>query len=90
MKVVFCVDYTPSMSSYFIAIRAMIMAICPMIFHTQGDVRIGVVKFRSVCDVWNTLEHGFTTNINVLEQWLNSDEPGGVTPDGYEAVGKKK
>jgi len=90
MDIVFCIDYTSSMTSHFNTIRATIISIWMIVLHIQGDVRIGLVKFRSTYDLWNTYVHHFTANINVFQQWLDSDEPGGVCPDGYEAVGKKQ
>ncbi len=89
MDIVFCVDYTSSMISYFRQILAIITSISTMVLGMQGNVRIGLIKFRSSYDTWNTNVYEFTGNINVLRQWLGIDEPGGVSPDGYEAVGKK-
>jgi len=55
----------------------------------QGDVRIGLVKFRSSADAWTTHSYGFTRNIITLEEWLISDQPIGGSQDEHEAVGKK-
>ncbi len=89
MDIVFCVDYTSSIISYFGQILAIITSISTMILGMQGNIRIGLIKFRSIYDTWNTNVYEFTGNINVLRQWLGTDEPGGICPDGYEAVGKK-
>ncbi len=86
---VFCIDYTSSITSYYNAIRAMIIFICIEVLRIPGDVRLGLIKFRSFHDLWSTNVHGFTSDINEFQQWLGSDQPGGGSPDGDEAVGKK-
>jgi len=88
MDIVLCIDYTSSMTSYFNTIREKMVSFSRMALKSEGDIRIGLVKFRSDYDSWKTNLHGFTDNINVLRQWLYHDEPGGISPDGYEAVGK--
>jgi hypothetical protein len=77
------------MTSYFDSIRILITSISEMLLGMQVNVRISLIKFRSIFDTWNTQVHGFTQDINVLRQWFAINEPRGICPDGYEAVGKK-
>jgi hypothetical protein len=88
VDVVFCVDYTSSMASYFRQIPGMIESLYETLIQNGCNVRMSLVQFRSVYDLWRTNEHGFTGNVATLLQWLASDTPGGVSPDGCEAVGK--
>ncbi len=90
MDIVVCIKYRSSMASYFNRICTMILAIYSMTLANQGDVRIGLIKYRSRDDSWTIKKHDFTRNRTILKQWLHSDEPGGICPDGYEAVGKRK
>ena len=89
MGIVFCVDYTSSMTPYFDQIRTRIMSILTMVLSMQVNIRIGLVKFRSISDIWITDVYEFTQDINELRQWLEMNQPGGIGSDGDEAVGKK-
>jgi hypothetical protein len=90
MDVVFCLDNSSSMLPYSNTIRDKIVSISERVLQIQGDVGIGLVKFSSADGLSNTNVYGFTTNKNVLGQWLCSDEPSGGSSDGYEPIGKKK
>ncbi|CAF0980232.1 unnamed protein product [Rotaria sordida] len=84
--VVFCIDYTSSIMSYFNQIRTMILAICTMALTNQNGVRISIIKFQSHGDDWATRVYGFTQDLNAINQMLTNENPDGVSPDGYEAV----
>jgi hypothetical protein len=90
MDIVFCIDYTSSMASYFTQVRTMVLGIQAMTLANVPDVRIGLIKFRSCDDSWIIRKHDFTQNRTILQQWLYGDNPSGIGPDGSEAVGKKK
>ncbi|CAF5042192.1 unnamed protein product [Rotaria sp. Silwood1] len=89
IDIVVCIDYTSSIMSYFGEIRKMILSIGTMTLASHGDVRIGLIKFRSCYDRWRTQVHGFISNIDAIEQILTDQDLGGESPDGYKAVGKK-
>ncbi|CAF1381969.1 unnamed protein product, partial [Rotaria sp. Silwood1] len=87
IDIVVCIDYTSSIMSYFGEIRKMILSIGTMTLASHGDVRIGLIKFRSCYDRWRTKVHGFISNIDAIEQILTDQDLGGESPDGYKAVG---
>lgn len=87
---VFCIDNTSSMGPHFGQIRENIDPIVNTILanHQNGN-RVSLIKFRSHNDQPVTIMHQFTQNRNTFEEWLNNQQPGGGSADGYEAVGKK-
>ncbi|CAF1580758.1 unnamed protein product [Rotaria sp. Silwood1] len=85
--IVFCIEHTSSIMSYFNQIRTTILGICVKALAAQSDVRIGIIKFRSRHDAWTTQVYGFTQNIDTIQQMLSNDQLGGGSPDEYEAVG---
>ena len=76
------------MTICFNKIKEMVSSIVQQVLVNQ-NARVGLIKFRSRFDEWTTDVCSFTNKQVVFEQALNSHQPGGVSPDGGEAVGKK-
>ena len=90
MDLVFCIDYTSSIAADFHKIHQVILGIIVIAMASRGaDVRLALVKFRSVVDVWTTQVDGFTRDSNEFRQWLNNEDRDGGSPDTWEAVGKE-
>ncbi|CAF5025886.1 unnamed protein product [Rotaria sp. Silwood1] len=88
IDLVFCIDFTSSTMSNFNQIHPNVLGICVTASASQGDVRIGIIKFRSCHDTWKTKVYGFTQNMHTIQQVLSDYDLGGGSSDGYEAVGK--
>jgi hypothetical protein len=88
VDIVFCMDYTTSITSYFSKACRMIESTGEMFLQDGRDVRMSLVKFRSADDLWQHNVHGFTQDVATLLQWLLSNTPDGVGSDHNKAVGK--
>ncbi|CAF3709022.1 unnamed protein product [Rotaria sp. Silwood1] len=88
IDLVFCIDFTSSTMSNFNQIRPNVLSVCVTASASQGDVCIGIIKFRSCHDTWKTKVYGFTQNIHTIQQVLSDYDLGRGSPDGYEAAGE--
>ena len=90
ISIAFCVDWTSLAIPYSGQVRSKILAISSLAMQSPGAARIGLVKFRSVDDLWITRGYGFTNDYATLRQCLFGDEFGGNCLYEHAVVVKKK